>query len=152
MLPAIEGESLAGGKVTLPEAARGKIAVLILGFTKASKEPTSAWANKLYGERPSAGLQIYQLPILEDVPGFIRGIVISSMKKGVPEDRRDHFVPIVKHEAALKKLVSYKEPDDAYLIVLDVSGEVAFQIHGPSSDVAYRELSSKVQSLLNGQK
>jgi len=40
-MPRIAGESFAGHEVELPEAARGNIAVLIFGFTKASKASTA---------------------------------------------------------------------------------------------------------------
>ena len=113
-MPTIDGESFADRKVILPDATRGKVAVLIFGFTKASKEPTNAWAEKLQADlSPRPGFEMYQLPVLEDVPRFIRGMVISSMKKGVRENMRDHFVPILQHESELKKLVNYEEKDDA---------------------------------------
>ena len=54
-MPKIQGENFAGHTVVLPEASAGKVAVLIFGFTKASKAPTSAWADKLddyLGTRP----------------------------------------------------------------------------------------------------
>lgn len=146
----IEGESLAGRKIVLPEDAAGKVAVLVFGFTKASKEPTGAWADKILGEfggRPSFNL--YQLPVLEDVPRFIRGMVISGMKKGVKQNRRDHFVPILQSEAALKKLVSYNSPDDAYLVVLNPAGQIVRQLHGPFSDSAYDGLRGELQTSLN---
>ena len=147
--PIITGESLAGQKVTLPDAAHGHIAVLILGFTKASKTPTSAWAKRLaqdFGTTPA--FQLYQLPVLEGVPRLIRGMVISGMKKGVPENMRNRFVPVLNGEAELKKLVSYNEPDDAYLILLDRDGGIARQIHGQLSATAYASLDSEIKSLL----
>jgi predicted transcriptional regulator len=152
-MPSIEGESFTGGKVILPDAARSKVAVLIFGFTKASKEPTSAWADKIQSDLGSrAGFEMYQLPVLEDVPRFVRGMVISSMKKGVRENMRDHFVPILQHELELKKLVSYQEKDDAYLVILDATGRVIHQTHGPFSEEAYQQFRSEVQALLNQQK
>jgi len=153
MLPTIEGETFTNRKVILPEATHGKIAVLIFGFTKASKEPTGAWANRIQTELGSrAGFEMYQLPVLEEVPHFIRGMVISSMKKGVREDMRDHFMPILQNESELKRLVSYKEHDDAYLVILDTSGRIADQTHGLFSDTAYKTFSSKLQRLLGEQK
>jgi len=151
-MPTIEGQSFADQKVVLPDAARGKVAVLIFGFTKASKEPTSAWAEKLSTDvdtRP--GLELYQLPVLEDVPRFIRGILISGIKKGVRANMRAHFVPILQHEQELKQFVNYKEPDDAYLVVLDSSGQVVLQRHGPFNDAAYAQLKKDIQSLLDRQ-
>jgi hypothetical protein len=148
-MPRIEGESFAGQKVVLPDAARGKVAVLIFGFTKASKEPTSAWAGKIHSEFGTrSGFELYQLPVLESVPRFIRGMVISSIRKGVPEGMRAHFVPILQNEAELKKLVNYKETDDAYLVVLDPDGQVVLQRHGPFSEAAYGEFRTGLQALL----
>jgi hypothetical protein len=150
-MPKIEGESLAGHQVVLPEAAAGKVAVLVFGFSKASKGPTSAWGKKISADFGSqAGFALYQVPVLEDVPRFIRGVVISGIKKGVPEGMRDHFVPVVQREAELQKLVSYKEPDDAYLVVLDRDGKIAGQLHGALNDASYSQLRGQVESLLNG--
>jgi hypothetical protein len=148
-MPRIAGERFAG-RVELPDAARGNVAVLIFGFSKASKTPTSAWAEKLRSDFSSqTGFALYQLPVLEEVPRIIRGAVISGMKKGVPAPMRDHFVPILQDEAELKRLVSYQEPDDAYLVLLDRSGQVVGQRHGSFSDAGYRQFESEVLALLN---
>ena len=148
-MPRVEGESLAGRKVVFPDAAKGHVAVLVLGFTKASKEPSGAWGSRIASEFTSqTGLELYQLPVLEDVPRLFRGMVISGIKKGVKENMRDHFVPILLHESDLKKLVGYKEPDDAYLVVLDASGEIVHQVHGSFSDTAYAQLREELHKLL----
>jgi hypothetical protein len=123
--------------------------VLVFGFTKASKGPTSRWAEKTLAEFGSdAGFELYQLPVLEDVPRLIRGMVISGIKKGVPEKTRDHFVPIVQGEADLKKFVNYKEPDDAYLVIVNPDGLVVQQLHGAVTDAAYGQLRAQIQTLL----
>jgi hypothetical protein len=62
---------------------------------------------------------------------------------------RDHFVPVLQGESDLKKLVSFKEPDDAYLVVLDPAGQVVHQMHGPFSDAAYGQLRDKLHALLS---
>jgi len=149
-MPRIQGESFAGQKIVLPDAARGKLAVLVFGFTKASKVPTSAWGQKINAEFGTHnGFELYELPVLEDVPRLIRGMVISSIKKGVPGNRWSHFVPIVQNEAELKKLVNYKEPGDAYLVILDGSGQVVAQRHGPFTDAAYAQFRIGLESLLS---
>jgi hypothetical protein len=148
-IPKIEGENLIGQKVLLPDAAAGKVVVLIFGFTKSSKVPTSAWADKLYadfGTRPEFAL--YQLPVLEDVPRLVRGMVISGIKKGVAENKRDHFVPILEGEAELKKFVHYHEPDDAYLVVLGRGGDTLTQIHGSPDDANDARLRAELESAL----
>jgi hypothetical protein len=151
-LPKIEGENLAGQTVELPEAAAGKVAVLIFGFSKASKGPTSAWAKKISADFPNQpAFVLYQLPVLEDVPRFIRGMVISGMRKDVPGNMHDHFVPLLHGEAQLKTLVSYKDSDDAYLVVLDRGGKIVAQTHDPFSETDYSQLREKIVSLLNAE-
>jgi hypothetical protein len=148
-MPRTEGDSLAGNKVVLPDAAAGKVAVLIFGFSKASKVQTSAWADKIradFGTRPT--FEIYQLPVLEDVPRLVRGMVISGMRKGVPENNRDHFVPILQGEVALKRLVGYKEPDDAYLVILGRASNIVQQMHGAPNDANYAQVKLAIETLL----
>ncbi len=152
-MPRIEGESFSGHKVVLPDATGGKVAVLVLGFSKGSSAPTRAWAEKLsadFGTR--AGFELYQLPVLEEVPRLFRGMVISGIKKGVAENKRDHFVPVLSGEAELKKFVNYKEADDAYLMVLNPTGQVVGQRHGAYNDAAYATLRGEIQALLDHQK
>jgi len=150
LMPRVQGESFAGRKVVLPDAAKGHVAVLVFGFSRKSKEPPSAWGDKIASEfGTNTGFEVYQLPVLEDVPRFIRGMVISGIKKGVKENKRDHFVPIVQGESGLKKLVGYKEPDDAYLVVLNRDGQIVQQTHGGFSDAAYGQVRSEVQTLLS---
>jgi hypothetical protein len=149
-MPRIEADSLAGDKVVLPDATAGKVAVLVFGFTKASKIPTGAWADKLQAEfATQPGFELFQLPVLEEVPRLLRGMVISGIRKGVPENKRGHFVPIVRNEAELKHLVSYKEADDAYLLILDRTGNIAQQIHGTPNDANYSQARSMLESLLH---
>lgn len=149
-MPRVQGESVAGRTVILPDAAKGHVAVLVFGFTKASKEPSGAWANKIFADFGSqSGFELYQLPVLEDVPRFVRGMVVSGIRKGTKENMRDHMVPILQGEAELKKLVGYKEPNDAYLVILNRSGQVVRQMHGPFSDAAYAQLRGEIQTLLN---
>ena len=138
----------------LPDAAAGRVAVLVFGFTKASKAPTSAWAARLradFEKRP--GFELYQLPVLEAVPGLIRGMVISGMKKGIAEDKRNHFVPILQGEAELKKFVHYIQADDAYLVVLGRAGNVLEQTHGTledaSDDASYARVRADLESALS---
>ncbi len=148
-MPKVDEQNLAGQRVVLPDAAAGKVAILILGFTRASKEPTGEWRQKIQAELGRAiGLEVYTMPVLEEVPAFVRGMVISGIRRGTPESQRDHFVPVLHNEAEWKKLVNYKEADDAYLVVLDRSGKIAYQTHGPLTAQSYAQLRQRVEEML----
>ena len=75
-------------------------------------------------------------------------MIISGIKNGVPESERAYFLPVLHNEDELQKLVGFKEEGDAYIIVLDRSGKVAYQTHGASVDPAYAELRDKVAVLV----
>lgn len=150
-LPRIEGQSFAGQEVVLPEAASGKVALLIFGFSKGSKIQTSDWAKKIstdFGTRP--GFTLYQLPVLEDVPRLFRGMVISGIKKGVPENQRDRFIPILQGESELKRELQFSEShsDDAYVVLLDRNGKVLKEFHGPPNDPLYSQTKQQIEELL----
>ncbi len=147
--PHLKEENLAGQQVVLPDAASGKVAVLVFGFSRSSQNSTGPWMKHLRDDfGKNASVMLYQLPVLEEAPRMIRGMITSSMKKGLPEAERATFVPVMHNEAELKKLVNYKEADDAYLIVLDRTGKIVYQTHGGPDASSYAELRSKLQSLM----
>lgn len=147
--PRIEGETFAGQHIVIPDSTSGKVIVLVFGFSKNSKTQTGEWRKKLSADFASQnGFQFYELPVLEDVPRLFRGMVISGIKKGTPENDRDHFVPVMKGEAELKNAVHFKESDDAYIVVLDRSGKVVQEVHG-APDNLYSSFRQQVTQLLN---
>jgi hypothetical protein len=56
-------------------------------------------------------------------------------------------LPVSQHEAELKKLSGYHEPDDAYAIVAAPDGRIIWQTHGAVTDANYAELVHAVSSL-----
>ncbi len=89
------------------------------------------------------------MPVLEDVPRLIRGMVVSGIRKGTAESKRNHMVPILQHEAELKTLVHYKESDDAYEILLNRSGQIVLRTHGAVNQENYSRVHSEIDALLN---
>jgi hypothetical protein len=147
--PRLQEENLAGQQVILPDAASGKVAVLVFGFSRASQNSTGAWMRHLRDDfGKNASVMLYQLPVLEEAPRMIRGMITSSMKKGVPEAERANFIPVMHNEAELKHLVNYKEADDAYLVVLNRTAKIVYQTHSGPDASGYPELRAKLQSLL----
>src|SRR5215831_9769419 len=73
--PRLQEENLDGQQVVLPDAASGKVAVLVMGFSRASKTPTEAWAKRITSDfGRTSGFVLYQMPILEAVPKMFRGM------------------------------------------------------------------------------
>src|SRR6266567_3590502 len=95
-IPAAHGTSLAGTAVVLPDALKGKIGVVIVGFSHASQEQISNWGRLItadYGE--NKGLEYFEIPMLGGTPKMVRGMIVKSMGKSVPSAERPHFIPLV---------------------------------------------------------
>jgi hypothetical protein len=140
--PSIEGENLLGKKLAFPEAAKGKPAVIVIGFTHASQTQTKAWGIKLAPEFP-----VYSIAVLEDVPRLVRGIVSGGIKRGIPQNQRERFLLVYHGEKELKQAVRFQQPDDAYLAVIDRDGAIRWRFHGPVTDSTVQELRAQWTAL-----
>lgn len=63
-----------------------------------------------------------------------------------PRKQRDRFLPVYHHEAELKMAAGFTAPDDAYILLLDGSGEIRWRFHGPVTDSAIVALQKEAQA------
>jgi hypothetical protein len=151
-LPRIEATTLDNQKIVLPDAARFRAIVLVLGFSRKSAEQTQPWSQRLAADYSShAEVGYFEVPVLEGVPGLIKPIILRGMRKQTPAARQSHSIPIDRHADELKKICGYKEPDDAYILVASADGRVLWQTRGPISDAAYAEMMRMVSRTLSSQ-
>jgi hypothetical protein len=149
-LPATEGENLLGQKVKIADSLKGKAGVLVIGYSKSAGEITAAWDKRLsadYGSNPA--VTIYQIPMLEAAPKFIRGTIISGMKKGVPAAKQGNFIVVVKDEDEWKRVSGFQKSDEAYVLIVDKSGEI--QQHSPvdAKLTSYSSVHQQIEKLIS---
>lgn len=147
-VPPTQTQTVSGKRVVLPDALAGHAAILVVGFTKSSRSQTTAWSAQLakdYGSEPR--LQRFALAVLDDVPSFVRGMVIAGIRRGVPSDQQDAFLLLFDNAKPWKDLTNFKDPDDAYVILLDPTSHVVAQTHGPPES-AYAALQPAIRALL----
>jgi hypothetical protein len=140
-LPRLEGETLSGKRIVIPDDARGKTALMVIGFTKKSSQATQAWGQRFKKDFGNdQRYVVYPVAVLEDVPGFVRGMVASGIRRGIPPAEQDRFVTLFRGEADLKRFVAYSGPDEAYLLLLDTKGQVQWRGHGLFREQDYAAL------------
>ena len=145
--PRINGQNLLGKTVVLPDAASGRAAILILGFSHASQNEIKTWEQRLEHQFDPAAVTVYPIAVLQRVPRLVRGMAVHGIKGDAPEAERGRFLLVYHGEDELKQAAGFQQPNDAYLIVLDPAGAVRWRFHGPVSDAALNELSTRVRSL-----
>jgi ATP10 protein len=147
-LPRLEGETLSGKQIVLPDDAHGKIALLVIGFTKKGGQATDAWGKRFKKDfGTDQRYVVYPVAVLEEVPRFIRGIVTSGMRRGVAPGEQDRFVTLFQGEAGLKHFVAYSTPDEPYLLLLDADGKVQWHGHGLFREQDYPALRDAAKQL-----
>ena len=128
-LPVTEAKSLSGKQVKVP--APDRLTLVIAGFTKGSSDADSAWWKKaapLCQRNPQ--LACYEVAILESAPRFVRPMIVSSMKRGIPPAQHDMFLTLFENEKAWKQAMSFSAPDNAYLALVDSNGAILWLQNG----------------------
>ena len=147
-LPRMESETLTGKSIVLPDAARGKIALLAIGCSKKSGDRASEWGKRFkqdFGK--DSNYVVYPVAELEAAPRFVRGMIKGGMRRGTPLDEQDRFVLLFQGEADWKKFVGFATADEAYLVLLNANGEVKWRGHGVLSEEGYAPLREAAKQL-----
>ena len=148
-LPRTEGETASEKPIVLPDAAAGRVAVLIVGFSKNSSEVSERWESRVFHDYGAGGqVALYRVAMLESVPRLLRGFIRGRIEKNVPKEKRDGFVLLFHGEAEWKALVHFAGPDDAYLVVLDVNGGIRWVGHGNPDAAGTADLKAQVDSIM----
>lgn len=141
--PVFDAETVAGRKVTMPAAASGHPAVLVIGFAHKSNSETKAWTDRLHRDFPDA--HVYSVAVIEDAPRFVRGMIVHGIKGSAPANEYDHYLVVTHHEKELKDAVGFSQPEAAYVVVLNPSGAIEWHFQGAVTDAAVAELRSKLK-------
>ena len=148
-LPPIRGELLSGKTAELPAAARGHVALLALGFAHASNHAVEAWTKRFrqeFGRDPD--VTAYQIPVVGGMGKLGKPFMMRGMRKDTPKADYDRFMVVFKDADEWKDRVHYKEPNDAYLILIDSQGIVRWLGSGSTDERQYGELQEATKKLL----
>jgi hypothetical protein len=147
-IPDVRGTSFSNEAVNLPEDLKGKLGVLVIGFSRDSREADSAWGKRLAADyRGSPSVVYYEMPVLAAAPRMMRGFIVKSMKSSLPANEQARFVVIYENEAAWKTVTHYGRPNDPYLLVVNSQGNVVWQTQGAVTEAAYAALKQHVDAL-----
>jgi hypothetical protein len=146
LLPPLEGEFLTGRKAVLPQAANGKSALLVLGFTYQSRYRVEDWVRRFradFGSDPA--VTFFEIPVIGGMARLGKWFIDSGMRSGTPAADHEHVITVYGGADAWKQRVGFGPPDDAYLILTGPDGRVRWLHHGPFEPGAYNELVSALK-------
>jgi hypothetical protein len=147
-IPELHAELLTGTQVNLPADLHGRPTVLVIGFSQGSREEVAAWGKRLTPDyRDVPDVAFYEAAELESVPRLLRPYVVKKIKETVPGPAQAHFLALLDHEAEWKATAHFRAKDEAYVLLIDPSGQVLYTTHGPTSDAAYADLKRRLEPL-----
>jgi hypothetical protein len=147
-IPTTHAVALDGHGVDLPRDLQGR-SILVVGFTRTSEAATTSWEKKLRSEPATSKVSMYNVAMLAEVPSILRGMVVRSIRKKVPEFARPNFIPITEDEDAWKRVCGFtsEAPDAAYVLLVERNGMVVWRTHESISQSIFNELSTETHKL-----
>ncbi len=148
-LPKIESETLSGRAVTLPDSTRGRITLLIMGFTYRSRFQVEPWGKQFssdFGKEPDVAF--FEMPMMgSGLVNLIKPFADSGMRRGTPEEAHDNVVCVYADNSRLRNMIGVSDPDAAYLLLLDRKGIVRWNFAGALTGPAYADLKQTMDLL-----
>jgi hypothetical protein len=149
-IPHTEAKSLTNQPIVVPLPGATKPLLVIIAFSSKGGDDTQAW-NKAFHMRYETDSRIdyAELADFEGVPSLIMGMILHGMRRSVQEPEKSHLAPFFSQEDAWKKVVSFKDPKVAYVLLADPSGRVVWQTTGPVSDQKIAALETAIVHLFS---
>jgi hypothetical protein len=121
--PKLRGQTLDGKTIVLPDAAAGKVMLLVLGASKKAGERAGTWKDHFvadFGSNPET--TCYVAALLQGVPAPFRGIIRSGMRGGTPLAAQAHTLTSTSDNDAWRSYLNVR--DDSLPAVLLVDSTV----------------------------
>jgi len=149
VLPPLRGEFLNGKAAVLPDVARGKIALVMMGFTYPSRFAVEALAKRFRADFGKAErVTFFEVPMIGGMARLGRWFIDSGMRRGTPKEDYEHVITVYGSTDEWKKRVRFQEPNAAYVLLLDSDGRVAWMGSGNFDGEQYGEVKTRVTALM----
>jgi hypothetical protein len=145
--PRLEAEFLTGRKAVLPDAAVGKSALVMMGFTYDSRFAVERWAEHLRRE-PGANdtFTFFEVPVIGGMGRMAKWFIDSGMRKGTPKELHENVITVYGGADRWKKAMGFSKADKdaAYLALLGRDGRVQWMHRGDFTEEALAALKTAI--------
>jgi hypothetical protein len=135
--PDLKGQFLTGRSAVLPAAAAGKVTLVAMGFTYASRFPVEAWAEWYRTKMgPRTDVAFFEVPMIGGLATLGRWFIDRGMRNGAPAALHESVITVYGGTTDWKTRLAYSagHKDDAYLVLCDRDGLVRWIHHGVFDD------------------
>ncbi len=139
--PKLHGQTLDDKSITLPDAAAGKVTLLVVSLSRKAGERTAPWREHFAADFASdPRVTYYVAALLQSAPSFIRGMIRSNIRKGTPVAAHSHVLTSATDEAEWKQYLKLKDDNLPAVLLLDQTGQVRWSYKGEFDPEHYGEM------------
>jgi hypothetical protein len=138
----LPAKSLSNKERIFPRDAADPRSIFVVTFSKSAAGQASEWTRRLLERQAKLAAAIYQVAVLEEVPGLIRSFVISALRRGVPQSMHDHFWVVATDGQAWQRCADSTSAEEPHVFVLDRRDRIVWHAHGSVSEDKLNELSA----------
>jgi len=145
--PEIIAESLAKTRESIPESAKGKVALISVAFLRESQPQLDSWLEPFtekYGS--TQGFTFYEVPMISSGYKFMRSVIDGGMRAGIPKEKHKNVVTMY---GDVEKYMNALGLDSrfGYAFLLDQEGIIQWQGQGFSTPETLKELFETAEKL-----
>ena len=134
--------TLSNKERSFPRDAADPRSIFVVTFSKSASVQASEWTRRLLEQQAKLAATIYQVAVLEEVPGLFRSFVISALRRAVPQSMHDHFWVATTDSKSWQRCVDSTSADEPHVFVLDRRDRIVWRAHGGISEDKLNELSA----------
>ena len=147
VFPRLEAEFLTGRKAVLPDAAAGKYALVMMGFTYDSRHAVEDWAAQFqtaFAANPK--VTFFEVPVIGGMGRMASWFINSGMRKGTPKELHENVITVYGRVDRWKTVMGFSkaQENEAYLALLGPDGRVRWLHRGGVSQDAMTALRAAV--------
>jgi hypothetical protein len=145
--PRLEAEFLTGRKAVLPDAAAGKSALVMMGFTYDSRFAVEKWAEHLRLDfSANDKFTFFEVPVIGGMGRMAKWFIDSGMRKGTPKELHENVITVYGGADRWKKAMGFSKSDEhaAYLALLGPNGRVRWMHRGGFTEEAMTALKAAI--------
>lgn len=148
-MPELKGEFLSGKKAVLPDAAKGKVAMFLVGFSYESRFAVEAWAARYKKDFGSnSKITFFEVPVIGGLGMLGKPFIDRGMRRGTPKELHENVLTVYGGAGTLRK--AFRSTNDKYAVVVlcDAQGLTRWTWEGMMDEGKYLEMKGIADGLL----
>ena len=145
--PEVTAESLAKTSESIPDSAKGKVALIVVAFLQQSQPQLDSWLQP-FAEKFGAkeGFTFYEVPMISSGYKFMKFVIDSGMRGGIPKEKHKNVVTMYGDVEKYMNELNL-EARFGYAFLLDKEGIIRWQGQGFSNPDSLKELFELAENL-----